>query len=145
MTEFKGKTVELSASPATVYARLSDFSNLGQRLEELPAELRSQIGDVRFTADSIIINAAPAGEMTLAITERIEPSRIKMSAANSPVPLHMSINIADGPTEGTSTVSPVVEVDIPPMLKPFIGPKMQEAADKFGDMLRNLFNGSAKA
>ncbi len=141
MAEFKGKTVELPASPAAVFARLSDFSNLGERLESLPAELRNKIGDVRFTPDSIIITAAPAGEMTLAITERTEPSRIVMSAKNSPVPLALSINIEDGPTADKSVVTPIAEVDIPPMLKPFIGPKMQEAADKFGDMLRNLYTG----
>ena len=141
MAEFKGKTVELPASPAAVFARLSDFSNLGERLDSLPPDLRNKIGDVRFTPDSIIINAAPAGEMTLAITERVEPSRIVMSAKNSPVPLALSINIAEGPEADKSVVTPMAEVEIPAMLKPFVGPKMQEAADKFGDMLRNLFTG----
>lgn len=141
MAEFKGKAVELPAAPSTVYARLSDFSNLGARLDEIPAGYRKQIGDVRFTADSIIINAAPAGEMTLTISERVEPSRIVMSAANSPVPLALSINIAEGSDADKSVVTPIAEVDIPPMLKPFVGPKMQEAADKFGEMLRNLFTG----
>ena len=141
MADFKGKPVELNAAPEVVFARLSDFSNLNEKLEELPAEMREAIGEVRFTPDSIIINAAPAGEMTLAITERIEPSRIVLSAVGSPVPLAMTIYIAPGQAGG-SVVSPVAEVQIPPMLKPFVGPKMQEAADKFGDMLRTLFNSS---
>ena len=80
MADFKGKPVELNAAPEVVFARLSDLSNLNEKLEELPAEMREAIGEVRFTPDSIIINAAPAGEMTLAITERIEPSRIVLSA-----------------------------------------------------------------
>lgn len=139
MAEYKGKTVELNASPAVVYSRLSDFSNLGERLNELPADIRAQVGDVKFTADSIVISAAPAGEITLSITERTEPSRIVMSAVNSPVPLAMSINIAPADAPGTSEVTPVIDVEVPAMLKPFVGPKMKEAADRFGDMLRNLF------
>ena len=124
MADFKGKTVELPASPAAVYARLSNFSNLSERLDSLPAELRNKIGDVRFTPDSIIIKAAPAGEITLSITERTEPSRIVMSALNSPVPLALSINIAQADSPEKSVVTPVAEVDVPPMLKPLVGPKM---------------------
>lgn len=145
MTQFKGKTVELAAAPLTVYERLSDFSALSEKLDALPADLRAKIGDVKFTHDSIVINAAPAGEMTLNITERNAPSRIVMSAANSPVPLSLSINIAPCAEEGKSQVTPIAEVDIPPMLKPFVGPKLQEAADRFGDMLRDLFNGRPEA
>lgn len=143
MAEFKGKSVELPAAPADVYARLSDFSNLGEQLDKIPAEYRAKIGDVKFTADSIVINAAPAGEITLAITERVPSERVVLAAQSSPVPLSMVIEIATA--AGGSVVTPVANVDIPPMLKPFVGPKMQEAADRFGDMLKTLFGGAPKA
>ena len=32
-----------------------------------------------------------------------------------------------------------IDVDIPVMLKPLVGGKMQEAADKFSEMLSTLF------
>ena len=139
MATFTGKSVELNASPAEVYARLSDLSALGSRLDQIPEEYRAKMGDVKFTADSIIINAAPAGEITLAITERREPEKIVLSAVNSPLPLSMAVNIAPGLSEGRSSVSAAAEVEIPAMLKPLVGPKLQEAADKFGEMLGNLF------
>lgn len=139
MATFNGKSVELCASPAEVYARLSDLGALGSRLEQIPEEYRAKIGDVRFTSDSIVINAAPAGEITLAITERREPEKIVLSAVNSPIPLAMSVNIAPGAADGTSCVNAAAEVEIPAMLKPLVGPKLQEAADKFGEMLGNLF------
>ncbi len=139
MATFTGKSVELNASPADVYARLSNISALGERLEQIPEEYRAKIGDVKFTDDAIIINAAPAGEITLAVTERVEPEKIVLSALNSPVPLAMVVNIAAGEAEGTSRVNAAADVEIPAMLKPLVGPKLQEAADKFGDMLGNLF------
>ena len=40
---------------------------------------------------------------------------------------------------GTGTdVTPTIDVEVPAMLKPFVGPKMQQAADQFGAMLTNL-------
>lgn len=143
MASFSGKTVELPAAPAAVYERLSDFSRLDEQLDKVPADLRAKMGDVKFTRDSIVINApAPAGEITMRITERIEPSKVVLSAASSPVPLQLVINIAPGAEADKSVVTPVAEVEIPAMLKPFVGPKMQEAADRFGDLLRTIFTGS---
>ena len=43
MADFKGKPVELNAAPEVVFARLSDFSNLNEKLEELPAEMREAV------------------------------------------------------------------------------------------------------
>lgn len=145
MAEFKGKSVELPASAADVYARLADFSNLGEQLEKVPAEYRAKIGDVKFTTDTIVITAAPAGEITLAITERVPSERIVLEAQSSPVPLSMVIAIEPGADAGHSKVTPVATVEIPPMLKPFVGPKMQEAADRFGDMLKTIFHGDRQA
>ncbi|MCM1029767.1 MAG: hypothetical protein NC342_09225 [Pseudoflavonifractor sp.] len=141
MATFTGKSVELHAAPETVYARLSNFTAISSQLDQIPEEYRAKMGDVKFTDDSIVINAAPAGEITLTITERVEPSKIVLSAQNSPVPLAMIINIAPGRDETSSKVYAEADVEIPAMLKPFVGPKLQESADKFGEMLGNIFRG----
>ena len=42
--------------------------------------------------------------------------------------------------DGASTrLTPRVEIQIPAMLRPFIGNKIQEAADKFGEVFTSLF------
>ena len=49
-----------------------------------------------------------------------------------------SLDLAD--VDGASTrLTPRIEMQIPAMLRPFIGNKIQEAADKFGEVFTSLF------
>ena len=120
-----------------VYDRINNLESFGSRLNELPEDVRATMGDVKFTADSIIINAAPVGDMTLNVNERVPGKRIAFSVANAPVPLSMSINL-DGKGEESTEVVTSIEVEMPAMLRPMVGPKLQQAADKFGDMIKNI-------
>ena len=49
----------------------------------------------------------------------------------------MGVDLTSKSDESTE-LQTSVEVEIPAMLRPFIGPKMQEAADKFGDLMAKL-------
>lgn len=138
MAKYSGKPVVVNHPAEEVYNRLSDLSSFQQRLETLPPEAREKLGDVRFTADSIIITAPAVGEMKFVVSERTPFSRLGFSAENSPVPFAIKIDMK--PVSGTSTeVMATIDVDIPVMLKPLVGGKMQEAADKFSEMLSTLF------
>lgn len=137
MTTYSSKTIELQLPVATVYARISDIGGFQSRIDQLPDEVKSKIGSVRFTDDSIIINAAPMGDMVLKVTERIPERRVAFTAQGAPVPLIMAINVEAAGEDRTNVVTSI-DVEIPAMLKPMVGPKLQEAAEKFGDMIRNL-------
>ena len=60
-----------------------------------------------------------------------------VSAVGSPIPLSMIIDIT-AVDEQSANVSTAIDVEIPAMLRPLIGGKMQEAADKFGEMISQL-------
>ena len=138
MAEYSCKPVILTHPIEDVYARLSDFSSYQAKLDELPQDIRAQIGNVRFTNDSIIINAAPVGEIAVEAVERITPSQVKLQAKNAPVPMYLIINMK--PADSTTTeVVATIDVEIPMMLRPIVGGKMQEAANMFGDMLSKFF------
>lgn len=138
MAKYSGKPVVVTHPAEEVYNRLSDLSSFQQRLETLPPEAREKLGDVRFTADSIIITAPAVGEMKFVVSERTPFSRLGFAAENSPVPFAIKIDMK--PVSDTSTeVMATIDVDIPVMLKPLVGGKMQEAADKFSEMLSTLF------
>lgn len=138
MSVYKGKSAIVHQPVAQVYDKISNLGAYQQRLESLPPELRAKLGDVRFTDDSIIIAAQPVGEITFRLVERVEPSLVKLEAVQSPVPF--SIKIALEPeTDSTTKINPELNVDIPAMLKPMVGGKLQEAADKFGDLISTLF------
>lgn len=75
--------------------------------------------------------------MTLRVTERIPAKRIALTAENAPVPIILSVNLNEKDTETTEVVTSI-DVEMPAMLRPMVGPKLQEAANKFGDMIKNL-------
>lgn len=137
MTTYSSKTIELQMPVQAVYARISDIGGFQSRIDQLPEDVRSKIGSVRFTDDSIIINAAPMGDMVLKVTERIPEKRVAFTAQGAPVPLVMAINLEAAGEDKTNVVTSI-DVEIPAILKPMVGPKLQEAAEKFGDMIRNL-------
>ncbi len=93
---------------------------------------------MRFEPDAIVITAAPVGEIRFAVKERIKPSSVKLSAEQSPVPLTLSVNLTPDSDSSTNAVSQI-DVEIPAMLKPMVGGKMQEAADKFGELITTFF------
>jgi len=138
MATYSGKPVVIDHPASDVFNRISNLESFQQRLDLLPAEARAKLGDLRFTADSIIITAPAVGEMTFNVTERTAPSHLKLEAANSPVPFAITIDLKS--LSGSSTeVATRLDVEIPAMLRPMIGGKMQEAADKFSEMFSTLF------
>lgn len=138
MAKYKGKAVDVNQPATDVYNKISNLESYQQRLEQLPPELREKLGDVQFTDDSIIITAQPVGNIVFKITEKAEPEHVRLEAQQSPVPFAIIIHLDDN-GNGTTKITPELNVDIPPMLKPMVGGKLQEAADKFGDLISTLF------
>ncbi len=137
MAKYSSKPVVIDAPIETAYARLSDFSAYQSRLDELPDEIRGKIGEVRFTPDSIVINAAPVGEMVFEVTDRVAPKHVALKAKNSPVPMMLSLDLSEA-GDKTGVVS-TIDVEIPVVLRPMVGGKMQEAADKFAELIGTFF------
>ncbi len=137
MAKYSSKPAVVSASAADIYGRLTDMDAYQQRLASIPEEQRQQLGDIKITNDSISINTPQLGSITLDVVERIENKRVVLSATQSPVPLTLAVTLeAMGETE--TQVQSVVEVEIPAMLRPLIGGKLQEAADKFNEMILSM-------
>lgn len=138
MATYKSKQVTISHPIEEVYERISNIGAYQQKLDSLPAEVKDKLGDVRFEPAAIVITAAPVGEIRFAVKERIKPSSVKLSAEQSPVPLTLSVNLTPDSDSSTNAVSQI-DVEIPAMLKPMVGGKMQEAADKFGELITTFF------
>ena len=137
MTTYSSKPAVLDMPAKQVYDHVSNIGAYQDKIDSLPDEVKAKIGDVNFSDDCITIKAAPMGDMVLKVTERIEGKRVALTAENAPVPIIMSINL-DEKEEGKTEVVTSIDVEMPAMLKPFVGPKLQEAAEKFGDMVKNL-------
>lgn len=138
MAKYKSKPVSISHPVEEVYDKISNIGAYQQKLDSLPEEVRAKLGEVRFEQDAIVITAAPVGEIRFEVRERIHPSCVKLAAMQSPVPLTLAVNLTPDTPDTTSAVSEI-DVEIPAMLKPMIGGKMQEAADKFGELISTFF------
>ena len=137
MATFKSPKTEIGKSADELFDRFSDLSNLQTVLDGLSPEQRSQVGDVEFTADSLKIVTPQVGAIEFTVVDRVRPSKIVFGTKSSPVPLSMELDIE--PTgENSSSVQTLIDVEIPAMLRPRIGPQLQKAADKFGELISGL-------
>ncbi len=139
MAKYSGKAVTINRPAAELYNKISDLNAFQERLEQLPPEAREKLGDVKFTSDRMIINAPAVGEITFVIAERVAPSLLRLSAEKSPLPFDIVMNFTEKGPE-TTEVQTNLDVEIPAMLRPLVGGKLQQAADKFGEMFSNFFS-----
>lgn len=140
---FHGKMAQYSSKPTTVNRpaselseKFSDFRAMQASLDGLDAEQRARVGDVSFTEDSIKIMTPQVGAIVLRAVERT-PEVIRLQAEGSPVPMCLEVKfrpVGDDATE----VSGTIDVELPMMLRPLVGPSLQKAADQFGEMFARL-------
>lgn len=138
MSKYSGKKVTLPQSAENIYAKISDFTAMKQRIEQLPPEIAEKLQGARFESDSITLPAPQIGELTFKIADRVPNSLVRLQAVNSPVPFGINLNlnsVSDSSTEFFTDL----EIELPAMLRPLVGGKLAEAADKFSDMFANIF------
>lgn len=137
MAKYKSKPEEISMPINLLYEKLSDMRNFGTRINELPEDIKEKIGDVRFENDRFVISTPQVGEIAFAVVGGEAPNKIIYGTPDSPLPLEMAVNLK-ALNDATTEVYTSIEVEIPMMLRPMVGPKLQEAADKFGEMISNM-------
>lgn len=142
MAIFKAKPVGINAPAEAVYGKLSNLSNIKNMLasvpeSSIPADKRELFDSVEITEDSIIFPAGPVGEITMKITEKLEPTLIHLEGVGTPVALSIELQIgiiSDSQCEAVTAI----DIAIPPMLKPMIGGTMQKMADQFTQVIGAL-------
>lgn len=136
MSEYKGKTVRVDLPSDVIAEKFADLSTLNSQLDKIPEEQRSQMGDLSFTTDSIIINNPAVGRMAFRVA-RHTPEKVVFKA-DGMIPLTIDIDLKPV-ADGTATdVTTVLDIEIPMMLRPIIGGKLQQVADSFGDLIGRL-------
>lgn len=136
MSRYESKAVKVARSAEALAERFSDFTGLGEALNGMSAEERAKVGDVAFDRDTITITTPQVGAIRLRAVERT-PSSVRLEAEGSPVPMSLELNFHPVEPELTE-VTGALDVDIPMMLRPLVGPAMQKAVDQFGDLFAKL-------
>ncbi len=136
MSKYSGRTVSVARSAQEIADKFADLSQFSAMLDRIPEEERAKIGDVTFDTDSVAINTKQVGTVRFQVVERT-PQAVRLSAVGSPVPLTMSIDL-DATSPNTTDVTTNIDIDIPVMLRPMVGPHLQKAVDQFSDLVAKL-------
>lgn len=142
MATYKSDKVGIAHPADVVYARLSNLEGLSSLLsnvpaDQVPAEQMTMLEQVKVTPDTISFPGGPVGDITLKVTELIEPTLIKLEGLGTPVPMSLALNILPL-TPDTCETYVQIDVQIPAMLKPMVNGPLQKMADQFGQMLRQM-------
>ena len=136
MSKYTGKTVSVNCSPAEICDKFADLTVLNSHLDKIPEDQKAKIGNLRCLPDAIIITNPAIGEMTFKITER-NPDCIVFKA-DGLLPLKIDVLLKGTDNDTKTDVTAVLDIEIPAMLRPMIGGKLQQVADMFSQMIARL-------
>ncbi len=138
MSKYTGKPHRVNRPRTEIYDQLANLNNIRERIDTLPDDLRQRLGTVNFPDNETMAFTAPGvGEMKFRIIERNSPASVKFLADTGVVPINVIIDLAEAEAD-TTDITATIDAEIPMMLRPLIGGKLQEAADQFGKMFGQL-------
>ena len=143
MTKFESSVKQIPHSQKSVYAMLSDLSNIQRLKDHLPEEatdndemnkVKDKLKNLSFDQDSLSINVDPIGQVSMRIIERDEPKMIKLESDKSPFAFKFWIQVLPV-TEASSKMKLTIDADIPFFAKSMVAKPLQEGIEKIADAL----------
>lgn len=143
MTKFESSVKQIPHSQRSVYAMLSDLSNIQRLKDHLPEEatdndemnkVKDKLKNLSFDQDSLSINVDPIGQVSMRIIERDEPKMVKLESEKSPFAFKFWIQVLPV-TEASSKMKLTIDADIPFFAKSMVAKPLQEGIEKIADAL----------
>ena len=143
MTKFESSIKQIPHSQKSVYAMLSDLSNIQRLKDHLPEEatdndemnkVKDKLKNLSFDHDSLSIKVDPVGQVSMRIIERDEPKMIKLESEKSPFAFKFWIQVLPV-TEASSKMKLTIDADIPFFAKSMVAKPLQEGIEKIADAL----------
>ncbi|MGM9852388.1 MAG: hypothetical protein ACI30N_00250 [Muribaculaceae bacterium] len=137
MTKYSGKASIVNLPAAEISGKFADMTAFNDKLAGMPEDVRQKMGELTFTRDTVCMDTRQAGKITFKVTERDDRHIVLACAFPLRIDLVINLNPVAGEPDRTE-VSTDVDIDIPAMLRPIIGPQMQKVADHFGAAMGNI-------
>lgn len=142
MATYKSQNISLAYPAETVFAKLSNLNALAEVLknvpaDKVPADKMAMLEQIKITDDTISFPGGAVGDITLKVKRREAPTLISLEGEGTPVPLSVGMHIRPL-TPDTCDAYVEIDVKIPAMLAPMVNKPLQQMADQFGQMLRQL-------
>lgn len=139
MESYKSNPHSIECDADTIYNKLTNPSLVKQLIEDnadrIDEQARQHLDTVKFSEDAISIQS-PMGEVTLALDHEnsLAGERVVYTAAQSPVPINMVINLEPGPDDTTLSTAEL-QLQIPFFMRKLVEKQLQEGAERFGELL----------
>lgn len=134
MTEFVSDIKTIPYDDDRIFRMLSDLSNLDKVKDRIPQD---KIKDFTYDKDSCSISVEPVGRITFQIVDREPNKTIKFTTTDSPVPLHLWIQLKQV-AENDTRMKLTARADLNPFIKPMVSKPLQDALDKISTLLAAL-------
>ena len=139
MNTYESKQKQIRKEQGAIYDRISDLRNAKPYVDAIPKDMKGEMQDIEFTDDSVSFKAGMVGKVTMRIIDRSAPKMLKFGVEGVPVQANLWIQLV-GVSENDTRMKVTVKADIPLMLKPMIGNKLEEGVERFADMLAGVLN-----
>ena len=127
-TKIESTIRQIAYPQASVYAMLSDLSNIDRVRDRLPED---KIKDLSFDTDSISISTQ-MGAVKLVIVEREAPK-----TQESPLPFNFWIQLLPV-TDTTCKMKLTIKADLNPFISGMVKKPLQEGIEKIADALQMI-------
>ena len=140
MESYKSDKVVIDYNINVIYNKLSDprvfKAHLDENIDRLPQDAREHLDKVKFEDDGISIES-PMGALKLSVAESVEPSLVKYTALQSPVPFGLTVNLEPIDDSHTGSVTEI-NIELPMMLRAMVGGKLKDGAKHLVEVIAKL-------
>lgn len=134
MTEFVSEVKTIPHNDDRIFAMLSDLSNLERIKDRIPED---KVKSFEFDTDSCSFTVDPVGKITFQIVEREPNKTIKFTTTNSPVPLHLWVQLKQV-EENDTKLKLTIRAELNAFLKPMVSKPLEEALEKISTVIAAL-------
>lgn len=139
MKRVESNIKQIPYSQESVYAKVSDLSNLRGLADRIPADQQSQfkVENLECTPDTVSCTISPIGQIEVGIVSREPFKCVKMETLQSPIKLTAWIQIVST-GESSCKIKLTADADLNIFMAKMVEKPLTEAVEKFADMLAML-------
>ncbi|MBR5935138.1 MAG: SRPBCC family protein [Bacteroidaceae bacterium] len=136
MKRIESDIKHISFSQETVYAKVSDLSNLQSLVDLIPEDQKASanIESLTCTPDTVSCNISPIGQIEFGVVSREPFKCVKLETTNSPVKVTMWIQLV---STGSSSckIKLTADIDLNAFMVKMVEKPITEALNKLADTL----------
>ncbi|MBP5691721.1 MAG: SRPBCC family protein [Bacteroidaceae bacterium] len=139
MKRVESNIKQIPYSQESVYAKVSDLSNLRGLADRIPADQQSQfkVENLECTPDTVSCTISPIGQIEVGIVSREPFKCVKMETLQSPIKLTAWIQIVST-GESSCKIKLTADADLNIFMAKMVEKPLTEAVEKVADMLAML-------